>query len=73
MKLPGGWHFLQKGVGPKYTGGHKFLERKILKGGHKIVQKDWFQYNFSLCRGNLRCIVMGGHNIDVAEIGGSQF
>ena len=28
-----GWHFLQKG-GPKYTGGHKFLERKI--GGHKV-------------------------------------
>ena len=29
-----GWHFLRKGMGPKYTGGHKFLERKI--GGHKI-------------------------------------
>ena len=26
-------HFLQNG-GPKYTGGHKILERKI--GGHKI-------------------------------------
>ena len=29
----GGYHFLWKG-GPKYTGGHKFLERKI--GCHKI-------------------------------------
>ena len=29
-----GCHFLRKGVSPKYTGGHKFLERK--KGGHQI-------------------------------------
>ena len=29
----GSWHFIRKG-GPKYTGGHNFLERKMW--GHKI-------------------------------------
>ena len=60
-----GYHFLRKSWGPRYTGGHNILERKI--GGHKIFDDQnvgshkmttdsvfiLFKNNFSLFRGKV--------------------